>query len=83
MRVRSNSIPNFSALIGIDLPIDRIAVFWHSLFPMKQILSLLLLAIVITGLSACNTISGAGRDVSALGHDVSAGANAVQSKIQN
>ena len=50
---------------------------------MKHMLSLLLLAITITGLTACNTISGAGRDVSAVGRDVSAGANAVQRKIQN
>ena len=28
------------------------------------------------GLSACNTVAGAGKDASAVGHDVSRGANA-------
>jgi len=42
--------------------------------------ALALLAICFTG---CNTISGAGRDVSATGRGVSSGANAVKSSIQN
>ena len=42
---------------------------------------LTLLAIVsLMALSACNTISGAGRDVSALGGAVSSGAENVQQK---
>lgn len=48
---------------------------------MKHLLAILLLAIALTSLSACNTIKGAGQDVSALGRDVSAGANAVQKKL--
>ena len=43
---------------------------------------LTLLAIVsLMALSACNTISGAGRDVSALGGAVSSGAENVQQKM--
>ncbi|MBB2176063.1 entericidin A/B family lipoprotein [Gluconacetobacter johannae] len=33
------------------------------------------------GLSACNTVRGAGEDVSSVGHDVSRGANATQGHI--
>ncbi|MBB2204248.1 entericidin A/B family lipoprotein [Gluconacetobacter takamatsuzukensis] len=33
------------------------------------------------GLSACNTVRGAGQDVSSVGHDVSRGANASQNAI--
>ncbi|GAA4475154.1 entericidin A/B family lipoprotein [Gluconacetobacter asukensis] len=33
------------------------------------------------GLSACNTMRGAGQDVSSVGHDVSRGANASQKAI--
>jgi len=32
------------------------------------------------GLSACNTVRGAGQDVSSIGHDVSHGANYTQDK---
>lgn len=34
------------------------------------------------GLSACNTVSGAGQDVSAIGHNVTHGADATQGSIQ-
>ncbi len=45
---------------------------------------LTLLAIVsLMALSACNTISGAGRDVSALGNAVSDGAQDVQHKMSH
>ncbi len=45
---------------------------------------LTLLAIVsLMALSACNTISGAGRDVSALGGAVSSGAENVQQKMSH
>ena len=50
---------------------------------MKHLFSLLVLSIVATGLTACNTISGAGQDVSAAGREVTKGANAVERKIQN
>jgi len=50
---------------------------------MKHLLSITLIAIATLCLSACNTIKGAGEDVSAAGHDVSKAANAVQNKIQN
>jgi predicted small secreted protein len=48
---------------------------------MKHLLSLLALVIAAVSLSACNTIKGAGQDVSAVGRDVSAGAQAVQKKL--
>jgi predicted small secreted protein len=48
---------------------------------MKHLLSLLALTLVAISLSACNTIKGAGQDVSALGRDVSSGAQAVQKKL--
>jgi predicted small secreted protein len=48
---------------------------------MKHLLSLLALTLVAVSLSACNTIKGAGQDVSAVGRDVSAGAQAVQKKL--
>jgi len=50
---------------------------------MKHILSLVLVVITTSALSACNTIKGVGEDVSAAGHDVSKAAGAVQNKIQN
>ncbi|NVN09955.1 MULTISPECIES: entericidin A/B family lipoprotein [Nguyenibacter] len=36
---------------------------------------------VSAGLSACNTIRGAGQDVSSVGHDVSRGARVTQNAI--
>jgi len=43
---------------------------------------LLLIALVLLGvgsmLSACNTVAGAGQDVSAIGHTVTGGANQTQ-----
>ncbi|GBQ82768.1 entericidin [Asaia krungthepensis] len=42
-----------------------------------------LLALPALGLSACNTVDGAGRDVSSIGHDVSRGAGATQGAIHN
>ena len=43
---------------------------------------LLLVALVLLGvgsmLSACNTVAGAGQDVSAIGHTVTGGANQTQ-----
>jgi entericidin A len=45
---------------------------------MKTLLLCLIGAAMIGGLTACNTVAGAGRDVSAVGQDISAGARAVQ-----
>ncbi len=42
-----------------------------------------LLAVATLGLSACNTISGAGKDASAVGHDVSRGADATSNSISD
>ncbi len=36
------------------------------------------LGVALLGLSACNTIAGAGKDTSALGHDVTSGATSAQ-----
>lgn len=45
-------------------------------------LSLALLSGAAVSLSACNTVHGAGQDVSSIGHNVSRGANATQDAIQ-
>ncbi len=45
---------------------------------MKTLILCLLGAAMLGGLTACNTVAGAGRDVSAVGQDISAGARAVQ-----
>lgn len=45
-------------------------------------LSLALLSGTAVTLSACNTVRGAGQDVSSVGHNVSRGANATQGAIQ-
>lgn len=42
-----------------------------------------MLALPALGLTACNTVDGAGRDVSSIGHNVSNGANATQGAIHN
>jgi entericidin B len=42
---------------------------------MKRILGLLLLVSSIAGLSACNTVAGAGQDVSSAGHAVTKSAD--------
>ncbi len=62
---------------------DRRGVFWHSLLPMNNLLSLTLLAIAALSLSSCNTIKGAGQDVSAAGHDVTKAASSVEKKLSN
>jgi len=50
---------------------------------MSKIVILLVGAALLCGLSACNTISGVGQDVSNVGRDVSAGARGVERSIQN
>ena len=47
----------------------------------RMLLTVGLLAGATAGLSACNTLSGAGQDASALGHDVSRGATATQQAV--
>ena len=41
------------------------------------------LAIATFGLSACNTVTGAGKDLSAVGHNVAGASNATQDKIHD
>jgi entericidin B len=50
---------------------------------MKHLLSLTLLAIAALFLTSCNTIKGAGQDVSAAGRDVTKAASTVERKISN
>ncbi len=45
------------------------------------LLAMVALGVATLGLSACNTVSGAGKDLSAAGHDVTGTSNATQSKI--
>ncbi len=47
----------------------------------RMFLTVGLLVGATVGLSACNTLSGAGQDASALGHDVSNGATATQQAV--
>ncbi|KAB2643048.1 MAG: entericidin A/B family lipoprotein [Verrucomicrobia bacterium] len=49
----------------------------------KLILSLSMIVITLVGITGCNTISGMGRDVSTVGSDVAAGANAVGRSMSN
>ncbi len=48
-----------------------------------SLLAVLLLSVATLGLSACNTISGAGKDVSAVGHDVSRSSDATSDAISD
>ncbi len=48
-----------------------------------SLLAVLLLGMTTLGLSACNTISGAGKDVSAVGHDVTRGSDASSNAISD
>lgn len=49
----------------------------------KLILSFSLLVITLTFITGCNTIGGMGRDVSAVGTDISKGANTVSRKMSS
>lgn len=44
---------------------------------MKHLLAIVSVILIACSMSACNTIKGAGQDVSAVGRDVSAGARGV------
>lgn len=57
--------------------LDMGKYFWEKFTSMKHLLILLSVIIVACSMSACNTIKGAGQDVSAVGRDVSAGARGV------
>lgn len=50
---------------------------------MKHFALLVIASLAFCGLTACNTISGVGQDVSNVGRDVSAGARSVERSIQN
>ena len=45
---------------------------------MKMLLLLVAVTALLSGLSACNTVRGVGQDVSALGRDISSGAEGVE-----
>lgn len=47
---------------------------------MSKIFTILLGIALLSSLSACNTISGVGKDVSAVGRDISSGAQGVQQR---
>ena len=47
----------------------------------KLILSLFAMTLLLSLLPGCNTIAGAGHDVSAVGSDVAAGAHAVSRNL--
>lgn len=40
-----------------------------------------ILGVAMLGLSACNTVAGAGKDVSAVGHDMTGGSTKAQDKV--
>jgi len=50
---------------------------------MSKMILILVGAALVVGLGACNTINGVGRDVSAVGQDISSGAHAVGQEIHN
>lgn len=50
---------------------------------MSKFLLTILGAAALAGLSACNTVSGVGQDVSAVGRDIAGGAQGVESAIRN
>ncbi len=50
---------------------------------MSKFLLILVGAAILVGLNACNTIGGVGQDVSAVGRDISAGAQGVERSIRN
>lgn len=50
---------------------------------MSKLLLVIVGAATLAGLSACNTIGGVGQDVSAVGRDISAGAQGVEREIRD
>ncbi|WP_254454595.1 entericidin A/B family lipoprotein [Acetobacter estunensis] len=49
----------------------------------KRVAGAMLASAMMLGLAGCNTVAGAGRDVSSVGHNVSRGATATQQGISN
>ncbi|GEN62131.1 hypothetical protein AOE01nite_03550 [Acetobacter oeni] len=49
----------------------------------RRTLRMAVASVTLLALAACNTVSGAGKDVSSIGHNVSRGANAAQQGITN
>lgn len=50
---------------------------------MSKLLLTLVGAAVLVGLSACNTVSGVGQDVSAVGRDIEGGAQGVERAVRD
>lgn len=50
---------------------------------MSKLMIIIVGAAVMAGLSACNTVSGVGQDVSAVGRDIEGGAQGVERAIRN
>jgi len=50
---------------------------------MSKVLPILFACLLITEFTGCNTIGGAGKDLSAAGHDVTKAARKVQKSITN
>ena len=48
---------------------------------LASLLTMAALAVASFGLSACNTVAGAGKDTSAIGHDVSRASNSAGNAI--
>jgi predicted small secreted protein len=50
---------------------------------MSKLFLLIVGAALLCGLSACNTIGGAGQDISNVGQDIAGGARGVENAIRN
>jgi predicted small secreted protein len=49
---------------------------------MSKLFLLIVGAALLCGVTACNTVSGVGQDVSAMGRDISSGAQGVEQSIR-
>ena len=50
---------------------------------MSKLFLIIVGAATLCGVTACNTVSGVGQDVSAMGRDISSGAQGVEQSIRN
>jgi predicted small secreted protein len=50
---------------------------------MSKLILLIVGAAILCGVTACNTISGAGQDLSNVGQDIAGGARGVENAIRN
>jgi len=50
---------------------------------MSKLFLLIVGAALLCGVTACNTISGAGQDISNVGQDIAGGARGVENAIRN